>query len=136
MNDEENEMRQKPVLSTRVWVGILMLLALICLFAWLGMNGNTEPQYAEIYQNGECIRRVPLDEDTVFTVESDDGYNAIEVRGGQIRIVDADCRDQVCVRSGALHGSVPIVCLPHRLVVQGASSASNNTEPEFDAVTG
>ena len=129
-------MRQKPVLSTRVWVGILTLLALICLFAWLEMNGNIKPQYAEIYQDGECIRRVPLDEDAVFTIEGDDGYNMIEVRAGQIRIVDADCRDQVCVRSGALRGNVPIVCLPHRLVVQGASSASNNTEPEFDAVTG
>ena len=129
-------MRQKPVLSTRVWIGILGLLALICLFAWLGMNGNTAPQYAEIYQDGKCIRRVPLDEDAVFTIESDDGYNTIEVRDGQIRIADADCRDQVCVRSGALRGNVPIVCLPHRLVVQGASSASNNAELEFDAVTG
>ena len=129
-------MRQKPVLSTHVWIGILGLLALICLFAWLGMNGNTEPQYAEIYQDGKCIRRVSLDEDAVFTIESDDGCNTIEVCDGQIRIAAADCRDQVCVRSGALHGSVPIVCLPHRLVIQGASSVSNNTEIEFDAVTG
>lgn len=125
---------QKPALSTKAWIVIVGALTLVCLLAWLLVSKETAPHFAEIYQDGMLLRRVSLDQDADFTIECDEGYNRIEVSNGQIRIAEADCRDQTCVNSGALNSNVPIVCLPHRLVIQVA--ASSETEYAFDAVTG
>ena len=51
---------------------------------------------------------------------------------GRIRVSQADCPDQVCVDQGWIaDGTVPIVCLPHKLVIEivGGGSA-------FDAAAG
>ena len=83
-----------------------------------------ENPVAEIRVNGEVVRRIPLGEETVFTVETDSGWNRIEISGGEVRVTDADCPDRVCVQTGAISGgAVPIICLPHRVeivVVNGA----------------
>lgn len=46
------------------------------------------------------------------------GYNVIEVRRGMIRVVEANCPEQVDVRQGWIsRPSESIVCAPHRLVI-------------------
>ena len=46
------------------------------------------------------------------------GSNTILVEQGRIRVIEANCPDQVCVRQGAISGGyVPIACVPHGLVI-------------------
>jgi hypothetical protein len=53
---------------------------------------------------------------TVYT--GNDGYNVIEVREGMIRVVEANCPEQIDVRQGWISSPYEsIVCLPHRLVI-------------------
>lgn len=77
---------------------------------------------AEIYVDGELYRTVDLDLVSgreSFTVETEKGVNVIEVERGRIRVSDADCPDKVCVGTGWLSGGdMPIVCLPHGLVIR------------------
>lgn len=69
--------------------------------------------------------------DTTFDVSFEGHVNTIEVRDHQIRVLSSDCPDQTCVRMGWLKSaSMPIVCLPHRLVVE----FTDDTQ-EIDAVT-
>ena len=43
----------------------------------------------------------------------------LEIDGERIRMVEADCGDQVCVRRGwASKNGETIVCLPHKLVIE------------------
>lgn len=87
---------------------------------WLIMVGlpRTNPT-AEIYLGGELLKSVPLSEECEFTVDCAEGFNIVTVRGGAVRVTDADCPDKVCVRTGAISGgAVPIVCLPHRLEIR------------------
>ena len=50
---------------------------------------------------------------------SDGGVNRIEVEPGRLRVAAADCPDRICVSQGWLSDqSVPIVCLPHRLIIK------------------
>ena len=45
--------------------------------------------------------------------------NTIVLSGKTAKIADADCRDQVCVRTGILtHVGQAAVCLPHRVVLK------------------
>ena len=44
---------------------------------------------------------------------------AAALLSGRIRVESADCPDQVCVDQGWISdGTVPVVCLPNRLVIQ------------------
>ena len=88
---------------------------------------------ATVYVDGVPVRSIDLaavTESYSFTVEAVGGVNEITVEPGRIRVSHADCPEGVCVASGWLEkGSVPIVCLPHRLVIslgapQGAAAVS------------
>ena len=47
------------------------------------------------------------------------GTNTVQVEPGRIRVSAADCPDQVCVHQGWIStGVVPIVCLPHQIVIE------------------
>lgn len=47
------------------------------------------------------------------------GYNIIEIKNGEIRISEADCPDNTCVRTGTLKSEeMPVVCLPHHLILR------------------
>ena len=90
-----------------------------------------------VYLDGELVRTIDLsqvEEGYTFSVDSSAGTNTIQVEPGRIRVSRADCPDQVCVGQGWISTSAaPIVCLPHRLVIQ-IGSAQDPAGP--DAVTG
>ena len=57
-------------------------------------------------------------ETETFEVSGTAGGNTIEVSKDGVRVVSADCPDQVCVAHGYLvSGKEPIICLPNRLVI-------------------
>ena len=49
--------------------------------------------------------------------------NVCEIRDGQVRMIEADCPDQLCIKQGAFgaDGGM-IVCLPNWVVIEPASS--------------
>ena len=62
--------------------------------------------------------------DRTFSVKTDAGENVIEIKDGKIRVKSADCPDQTCVRMGWLSSAaMPIVCLPHDLVITFADGS-------------
>lgn len=77
---------------------------------------------AVISVDGETYRTVDLagvTEPYEFTVQTRWGWNTVRVEPGAIRVVDADCPGHDCIQQGAISdGVIPIVCLPHRLVIQ------------------
>ena len=109
--------------TQKFWLFLVGALLLVSAAASiLIFRGRAEASAARIYQDGECIRTIELvrvDAPFSFTVEWEGGYNLIEVERGRIRVAEADCPDQACVRQGWISNSVvPIACLPHKLVVQ------------------
>ena len=128
-------MRQK---SSRFWGIVLAVLAALALAAallvWhLGRDGTV----ARVYLDGELVQTIDLaqvEEGYTFIVESSAGTNTIQVEPGRIRVSHADCPDQVCVGQGWISTSTaPIVCLPHRLVIEITTDAA---QEDLDAVTG
>ena len=89
-----------------------------------------------IYQNGTLIETVELytvTEPYTITVDHDEGTNIIAVEQGRVRVLTADCPNRMCVRRGWISGGVvPIVCLPHRLVI----SLEGSGDSDIDAIVG
>lgn len=96
----------------------------------LVMRQNGAEQ-VEIVQDGKVLYSLDLgsEEDRLIEVEYEGHVNQIEIRNHRIRVLEADCPDQVCVRMGWLDSAAPIVCLPHHLVIQFAEQSE-----ELDAV--
>lgn len=67
---------------------------------------------------------VNISEDVEIKVELEDGhYNTIQVKDGKVKMLEADCSNQVCVQSSQIeHVGETIVCLPHKVIVKIVAS--------------
>lgn len=76
---------------------------------------------ATIARDGAVVDAIDLDAvEEPYTLRLDDGrgMNVVAVEPGRIRVVEADCPDGVCVRTGWIEGpATPIACVPHGLTI-------------------
>ena len=112
------------MIKTKTWIiaiAALLLLSLgaMLLMGYFGPRGTT----VQILQDGVCLYEIDLSRvEKPYTLNIPDGRggsNTVRVEQGRICIEQADGPDQVGVRRGWLgEQTSPIVCLPHRLVIQ------------------
>lgn len=104
-------------------IAVVIVLAVLIAVSYLP-KGSSDAVEAQIYQNGELLQSISLQEDT--SIEVNGKYtNVITVRGGAISITESDCPGEDCVHSGAIHTTGrSIVCLPNEVEIRvvGASS--------------
>ena len=120
---------------------VILLILAGSIAAWMIINKQEQGKTAEIYQNGVLIKTIQLDTITspyTFTVEGENGAsNTIEVRPGEIGIIEANCPDGLCINMGFIHSSaLPITCLPNKVVIKvtGGSGDSSESEPDIDSI--
>lgn len=108
--------------KTKIWIAVLLsvvLLGLLGFFALSRMGGGT---IAVITVDGQEYKRIDLSRVTEsYDIEIDTkyGHNTVHVEPGRIAVTQANCPDGICVAQGAIdRGGVPIICMPHRLVVK------------------
>ena len=119
------------------WVILVTFLLLAAAGTWVALRAFGSGSIARITQDGKEIGRIDLSavtEPYEFDVKSADGVNRIHVEHGRISVISADCPDGICVAHGPISKSgSPIVCLPHRLVVEILRTDSRDAP---DAVIG
>ena len=102
---------------------VILFCLLAAVAVWLLFRGgSTGSPIARISREGVLLEEIDLnqvEEYYTLTFEDERGTNTVLVEPGRIRISEADCPDQVCVNQGFISdGTVPIVCLPHRLTIE------------------
>lgn len=110
--------------------GAILILGIVGCFWVMRPTGS---RMVEILQDGAILYTFDLSsaEDEIFSVETENGINKIQIQDGTIQMLSADCPDQTCVQMGPLSETgLPIVCLPHRLVIQYTA------DTETDSATG
>ncbi len=144
---------KKSYIVPAICLSVFLLLVIVFSLLWIfsktmssnEANGSASaPMIAEIYQNGELLKSIPLRANTTseFTITGDNGcYNVITVKNNSIAITEANCPDKLCVHQGFISNSLlPITCLPNGVVIQvrernsvnGPETGPNN---EIDAIT-
>lgn len=108
------------------WDKLLMIFIAAISLASMGLiknkATNVGQQYISIQVNGEEIKKIIFDKKIIgktIPIESEFGYNLIEIGDNRVRVIEADCPDQIDVKQGYI--SKPheiIVCLPNRLVIE------------------
>ena len=103
--------------STKWYLLIFTLVILVCGFAVFWANRETGGRYASIYRDGVCVLVIDLDRvEETYTVPIGEG-NTAEVSRDGIRMVCADCPDQICVSQGFVAAAHPVICLPNRVSI-------------------
>mgnify|MGYP000694972495 FL=1 len=111
-------MTQRPV---KFWLIILGVIAAVCVAGLVFLSLHRQPgAMVRITQDGQQVGLYPLDEPRTLRYESDHGgYNVVVIQDGTVRVSEADCPDQICVRKGATNQTAdPIACLPNGLIVE------------------
>lgn len=111
-------------MKTRTWIlilgGLFAALAALVLFQRLSA---VPAQRAEIYVDGVLYRSVDLSQDETFRIETERGWNEIEILEGKLCVARASCPDGDCIRCGWKNSGAPIVCLPNRVSIRFTDSA-------------
>ena len=111
-------MTQRPL---KFWLIILGVIAAVCVAGLVFLSLHRQPgAMVRITQDGQQVGLYPLDEPRTLRYESDHGgYNVVVIQDGTVRVSEADCPDQICVRKGATNQTAdPIACLPNGLIVE------------------
>lgn len=88
--------------------------------------------YAEIIVSGKLYKKIKLSNHSgkeTFQIKTNLGYNTVKVDNNNVSIIDADCKDKVCIKEGTI--SKPgetIACLPHKLVIEIKGSNQSNID--------
>ena len=110
-------MRSRLKWGDAVIIAVVLVLA-AALTAVLAAGTQGDRLYAEVWQDNQLVERVALNDGTDRTIDLD-GHNVIVLSGKSARMASADCRDQVCVRTGTLTRAGQVaVCLPNRVVLK------------------
>lgn len=101
-------------------ISLLLILGLLPPLLMLSSCNRGEPTVAVVKVCGDVVARLPLDTDTELLISGKGGTNHLVIRDGKVWIDSADCKNQICVKTGKLDGTGPIdmiSCLPHEMVV-------------------
>ena len=124
---------RKKIAPTRGDIGLTvgcLLAALICCGLWLGLRRDGAAVVVE--QDGKETARYALDENRTVRIKGQGGYNLLIIEGGEAWLLEADCPNLLCVKTGKIrYAGQSIVCLPHKVAVRIVGGAS-----ALDAVTG
>ena len=108
-------------------VGALIVAAIF----WLMTRPGGEGAWAVVSVDGGEVGRYALSKDVSVTFGEAD-YNILQISDGTAAIVEANCGDHTCVRTGRVsREGETIVCLPHKLTV----TVVGGEVSEFDAVS-
>jgi hypothetical protein len=107
--------------ADKTLIAVLTLLALTGI-AWplLSQSSATTVAQAVITVDGKVVKTVKLDgHHEMIHVTGVTGYDLVEISDKQVRIVEADCPDKLCINQGWISRSPQqIVCLPNRVAVR------------------
>jgi hypothetical protein len=114
-----------------ILIGILLCVAVVGLVIVRKLQSQ-DGATVTVTVGGETYGTYPLDKDTTVEMDSEAGYNRMIIEDGYVRMEEADCPDQYCVKHAKIHyNHETIVCLPHELVVE----ISGGENSEIDVVT-
>lgn len=114
---------------------ILFLVLISASVAWIFYSREAVSQSSGVVieVNGRPEYTFPLHADRTIPVSGPYGNTVIEIKGGKVRVKEAHCPNQLCVKEGWISKGV-IVCLPNKIVVFVGSAHDHGKD--IDAISG
>ncbi len=109
------------MMSKKAWITALIFIFAIGIFTSLWIIFKPYGDIVHIVQDNQLLYEIDLEksDDHIIEIEYQGKKNVIQIENHEICVIEADCPDKICVKTGKLK-STPIVCLPNRLVIEFA----------------
>lgn len=105
--------------ADRILIALILGASLLLMGSFFIAGRFSDRTVAVVEQDGKELLRLSLSGEQTVRILWEGGYNVISVSGQGVRVSEADCPDQICVRQGTItKGQETIVCLPHRLLIR------------------
>ena len=82
---------------------------------------NNKDLYATIKVNGNVHSTInlPATSEEKFIIQTENGTNTILANNNEIKIVHADCKDELCIKQGSISKiGKTLICLPNKLIIE------------------
>ncbi|MEW6109852.1 MAG: NusG domain II-containing protein [Nitrospirota bacterium] len=114
---------------------ILFLFLIVISISGIFISKEALPQGSDVIIeiDGKPEYTLPLNIDKTISVNGPYGITRIQIKDKKVRIMEAHCPNQLCVKNGWISRGV-IVCLPNRILIIVGSG--NNPGKDIDAITG
>ncbi len=126
------ETLKNTTLADRLLFLFLIFLSISGIF--ISREALSQGSEVVIEIDGKPAYTLPLYEDRLLSIGGSYGDTLIEIKGKKVRVKEAHCPNQICVKEGWISRGV-IVCLPNKLVIIVGGS-KKDPQSGIDAVTG
>lgn len=118
---------------------IIVIILIICaiggIFFFSNRKVTSGSKYIRVSVDGKEVEKIHIDsklKGKTIKINTDHGYNLLELTDKGIKIIESDCPDKICMHMGEITSiNDMIVCLPHKLVIE---IKSDNENSELDAM--
>ncbi|MDD4316805.1 MAG: NusG domain II-containing protein [Clostridia bacterium] len=108
---------------------VLLIIIILSAFSVAMLTKNAAGDYVEIYYKGELLERRSLQTDATIVIDKH-GHNVVVIEDAKVRMEQADCQNQICVKSSSIsYDGQRIICAPNGIIVIIRGG-------EIDAITG
>jgi hypothetical protein len=126
---------RRSIKNTTVADRLLFVLLIAASISGIFISREAMSQSSDVIVeiDGKPVYMLPLTVDKTISVKGLQWDTVIEVKDRKVRIREAHCPNQICVKEGWISKGV-IVCLPNRIVV--FVGGRRDPGKDLDAVTG
>ena len=85
------------------------------------VSKNNKNLYATIKVNGKVHTTIdfPLAFEKRLSISTDHGNNTIVINSNEVKILDADCKDELCIKQGSISKvGKTLICLLNELIIE------------------
>ncbi len=113
----------------KILIGCVVVISMIGLFIVKEISMNSGNLYLVVEVEGKEYKKVSLgsnQEKQLIEIHSKNGRNLVEINGLSVRIAEADCKDQLCVKMGWLDRmNQTSICLPNKVSIKLVANKSD-----------
>lgn len=123
-----HRIKKGDVLLLAVYLAATLLILLSPVFRACSSQAETNgTAMLDVRVSGELYGTYDLSQDQTIRIQNRYGSNTLIIQNGSVFMESSDCKNQICVKTGAIHtpGQM-IVCLPHRLSAEIRSAGASS----------
>ena len=129
-NKRSKALDNKVRLKRDIILVLSMVIIAAAAFLIINFAVKKDGSYAVIKVDGNVIKTLDLNsgETTIEVNGYQGGVNRVVINDGKVSMTEADCPDELCVKTGKISWvGETIVCLPHRVVVEIKGSPDDDS---------
>ena len=129
-NKRSKALDNKVRLKRDIILVLSMVIIAAAAFLIINFAVKKDGSYAVIKVDGKVIKTLDLNSgETIIEVNGyQGGVNKVVINDGKVSMTEADCPDELCVKTGKISRvGETIVCLPHRVVVEIKGSPDDDS---------